>query len=78
MTDRATHGPSPSESITCRKCGVFLATAVHGRIRVSPTAVAVGKVILLCTHCGAFRVLFAAGGDKRLDSRAAFGQTDPD
>jgi hypothetical protein len=70
--------------IPCTKCGAVLAHADGGKVRVSERAVAVGKLILLCTGCGAINVsgpsdrqrLAAAHFPKNLDTAASIRQTD--
>jgi hypothetical protein len=72
--------------IPCTRCGAVLAHADGGKVRVSERAVAVGKLILLCTGCGAINVsgpsdrqrlaVMATISPKNLDTAAPVRQTD--
>jgi ribosomal protein S27E len=73
--------PDPAP-IPCTKCGAVLAHADGGKVRVSERAVAVGRVTLVCTGCGAFTITGTQGRrrlaailPKNLDTAAPVRQT---
>jgi RNase P subunit RPR2 len=61
--------------IRCTKCATVLAHDEGGRVRVSEQAVAVGKVVLICTGCGRYRVCRPAQKTQPLDKPKSLRQS---